>query len=224
MNVTPHYRRRRSAELPVRVEQSRNNGETRREIERFIRSQFAAHHGADIHQFLPMLMALRNADDRIQAVLGLRPAAQDALFLERYLDRPIEQCLATEVCAPIDRATVMEVGNLAVSNAGGGRYLITVLTSYLHAGGHQWVVFTAGPALQNSFFRLGLPLLDLGPASPSVLDKAERMAWGTYYEQKPRVMAGRVFDGYQVLTRLCKTEQSLMNLWSQAEEIGSLAA
>ncbi|MEJ2315949.1 MAG: thermostable hemolysin [Gammaproteobacteria bacterium] len=218
------HRQRRSASQPVLVEQSSQRHRTRREIEQFVYDRFAASYGADIRHFLPVLMALRAGDGRIQAVLGMRPAEHDRLFLETYLDRPIEERLAIETGSPVDRASVMEVGNLAVSSKGGGRHLITVLTSYLHASGHQWVVFTIGPVLQNSFRRLGLPLIDLGPANAEDLDARERAAWGSYYAQRPRVMAGRVADGYLVLKELCEMERCLMNLWSQAERIGRLAA
>lgn len=221
---TAHYRRVESASQPVLVEQSSRRHRTRKEIEQFVYDRFAASYEADVQHFLPVLMALRAGDGRIQAALGMRPAEHDRLFLETYLDRPIEQRLAIETGCSVDRASVMEVGNLAVSSAGGGRHLITVLTSYLHASGHQWVVFTIGPVLQNSFRRLGLPLIDLGPAEEEALDAAERAAWGSYYAQKPRVMAGRVADGYEVLKGLCEMECCLMNLWSQAERIGRQAA
>jgi hypothetical protein len=169
-------------------------------------------------------MALRAGDGRIQAALGMRPAQHDRLFLETYLDCSIEERLAIETRSTVERASVMEVGNLAVSGAGGGRHLITVLTSYLHASGHQWAVFTIGPLLQNSFRRMGLQLIDLGPARGEALETGEQATWGSYYAQKPRVMAGRVADGYFVLKDLCEMERCLMNLWSQAERIGRLAA
>jgi hypothetical protein len=210
--------------LPVQVEQSSHRHRARREIEQFVHECFASFYGADVRHFLPVMMALRDGDGRIQAALGMRPAGQHRLFLENYLDCPIEQRLAIETCSPVDRASVMEVGNLAVSSAGGGRHLITVLTSYLHASGHEWVVFTIGPILRNSFRRLGLPLFDLGPAKAEALDAAEQATWGSYYTQNPRVMAGRVADGYRVLKELCEMEHCLMNLWSQAESIGRLAA
>ena len=219
-----HQRRREHASIPVLVEQSDHHNRTRREIEQFVYDRFATFYGADVQHFLPVLMALRAGDGGIQAALGMRPAEHNHLFLETYLDCPVEQRLAIETRCRVDRASVMEVGNLAVSSAGGGRHLFAVLTSYLHASGHQWVVFTIGPFLQNSFRRLGLPLIDLGPAKAEVLDAGERAAWGSYYTQKPRVMAGRVADGYQVLKGLCEMERCLMNLWSQAERIGSQAA
>ena len=219
-----HRRQRGCPSQPVLVEQSSQRHRTRREIEQFVYDRFATFYGADVQHFLPVLMALRAGDGSIQAALGMRPAEHHRLFLETYLDRPIEQRLAIETGATVARASVMEVGNLAVSSAGGGRHLITVLTSYLHASGHQWVVFTIGPVLQNSFRRLGLPLIDLGPAEAEALDARERAAWGSYYTQDPRVMAGRVEDGYEALKGLCKMEHCLMNLWSQAERIGRLAA
>lgn len=209
---------------PIRVEQGGRCDAGRGEIEGFIHARFAAHYGADVRQFLPVLVSLRDSDGGIQAALGLRRAADGPLFLERYLAAPVERRLAAATRSPIDRDGIMEVGNLAVSSAGGGRYLITVLTSYLHASRHQWVVFTIGTALQNSFRRLGLPLLDLGPADPGCLDEQERSAWGSYYDQRPRVMAGRIAEGYEALLRVCQAESAMMSLWEQAARIARPAA
>ena len=102
--------------------------------------------------------------------------------------------------------------------------LITALTAYLHAAGAHWVVFTCGPALRNAFGRLGIDLLDLGPAEVESLPAGEAAAWGRYYEQRPRVMAGRVTEGHAVLASLARNEGTLGALFRSAVQAGSLAA
>jgi len=110
-------------------------------------------------------MVLRNDSGRLLAVLGLRETGSEPLFLEQYLDRPVEQALSAAAAYPIYRDSLVEVGNFAAGATGGGRWLITALTAYLYAAGHSWTVFTCGPELQNAFRRPGVDLLDLGAAS-----------------------------------------------------------
>jgi hypothetical protein len=173
---------------------------------------------------MPVLMRLHDGSGNLLGALGLRSARDEALFLERYLDRPVEQALAAGFNTPVDRSAVTEVGNLAVAAPGGGRWLITALTAYLFAARGTWVVFTIGPVLYNAFRRMGLELVDLGPAEPDELSASEQACWGRYYEQKPRVMAGRVEHGYRVLQQICDAENNLSRLWRQAGLAGGRAA
>lgn len=217
------YQRNRKATLPSHVELLRPSDIERHETEQFIHAWYKKHYGADVTHFLPNLLCLRNNQGNIQAVLGLREASRHPLFLEQYLDIPIEQALAAKINRPVDRSHLVEVGNLSASCSGGGRYLITALTSYLFTERYKWVIFTAGPALQNSFTRMGLNLQDLGPATPKALSQKERDTWGQYYEQKPRVMAGRIADGYHTLKKVYETGNDLTGIWNQAAKIGSIA-
>ena len=108
--------------------------------------------------------------------------------------------------------------------AGGGRWLITALTAYLHSAGRNWAVFTCGPELQNAFRRLGIHLVELAPAEPSRLSSGERARWGSYYAQMSKVMAASVVQSYEVLSALFEHECRLHGLWSAALRAGRLAA
>ncbi len=209
---------------PTQVEMCTVQDHRRSEIEQFIHRCFYHAHGADVRHFLPTLMSLRNDDGDLLGALGLRSAKEERLFLEQYLDRPVEQLLAAKVNRPVDRDGIVEVGNLAVTASGGGRWLITALTAYLQASQGKWVVFTAGPVLCNAFRRLGMNPIDLGSADPSRLDADERSAWGSYYDQEPRVMAGRVEYGFRILQGLLEAESVLGRLWLHAGQVGSKAA
>jgi hypothetical protein len=87
-----------------------------------------------------------------------------------------------------------------------------------------WAVFTCGPELRNAFRRLRIPLLDLAAADPMALDEDERMRWGSYYDQQPRVMAASVAESHAVLSNLFKDECKLHALWHGALRAGSTAA
>ena len=209
---------------PTQVETHGIQDSKRAEIERFIQNCFSLAYGAEVRQFLPTLMSLRSDGGELLGALGLRAAKEEALFLEQYLDRPVEQLLAARISRPVDRSGIVEVGNLAVSGAGGGRWLITALTAYLQASRTKWVVFTAGPVLSNAFRRLGMAPIDLGPADPARLKEEERAAWGRYYDQSPRVMAGRVEDGFRILQQVLEAQSVLGRLWLHAGQVGSVAA
>jgi len=211
---------------PTQVETSSGQDRNRSDIEEYIHGCFLHAYGADIYQFMPTLMSLRSDEGVLLGALGLRLASDDKLFLEQYLDRPVEQLLAANINSPVDRDGIVEVGNLAVSGSGsgGGRWLITALTAYLHASRGKWVVFTAGPMLCNAFSRMGMDLIELGDADPAQLQTDDLSSWGSYYDQKPKVMAGRVECGYQILQQRMKVESVLGQLWLNAGEAGSLAA
>ncbi|KTT26937.1 hypothetical protein SB14R_00590 [Pseudomonas oryzihabitans] len=166
--------------------------------EAFIATRFALEHGARIAHFLPFLLTLRTADQSLQAAVGLRPARDQALFLETYLAQPVEACLAAALGQAIDRSEVVEVGNLAALSAGQARLLIVVTTWLLARSGLRWVTFTGATRLINSFHRLGLAPQILAAADPARLG-AERERWGSYYRNDPQVCAGDIQQGYRQL-------------------------
>ena len=212
------------SEVPTRVQLNGPKSVERVEAENFVRNSFKVHYGAHIEHFLPTLMTLRNDDGRLLAVLGLRHPEQEALYLERYLDSPVQQVLSGAINTEVTRTELIEVGNFAVGAAGGGRWLITALTALLHGAGRHWAVFTCGPILRNAFDRLGVELIDLAAASPDCLTPAESALWGSYYASKPRVMAANVAQSHAVLSALFEKECALSLLWMGALQAGRLVA
>ena len=160
-------------------------------IERFIREGYRRAYFARLARFMPTLMALRR-NEEIAAACGLRLAATERLFLEIYLDQPVESAVSAAAGRPVARRDIVEVGNLVIARAGFARQLITHLTNWLHAEGPAWVVFSAVPALRNNFQRLGIPLVVLADADATRIDPAARADWGSYYEQAPQVFAVEV--------------------------------
>ncbi len=214
----------RSEAYPTQVEMCSIQDHKRTEVEQFIHNCFSHAYGANVRHFMPTLMSLRDDAGTLLGALGLRAAKDDRLFLEQYLDRPVEQVLARKLHRPVDRDGIVEVGNLAVSTSGGGRWLITALTAYLQASQGKWVVFTAGPVLCNAFRRMGMNPIELGVADPARLDANELATWGSYYQQEPRVMAGRVEYGFRILRRLLEAESAMGRLLQHAGQVGGMAA
>ncbi|MDA8484010.1 thermostable hemolysin [Pseudomonas resinovorans] len=176
-------------------------GDTGRvQVEDFVHRRFLSAHGADIHQYMPELLSMRNFHGALSAVAGIRLAEQETLFLEQYLEAPVESRIASLTGLPVERRQVVEVGNLASISAGNARLIIVAVTWLLHQRGLEWVVFTGAPGLINSFHRLGLEPLHLGEANPSRLGHDQEQ-WGSYYEQKPQVFTGNIHFGYEQLQR-----------------------
>ncbi len=176
-------------------------GARREALESFISQRFAEHYQARVRHFMPCLLGLHSTDGQVQGAVGLRSAQRRPLFLERYLDEPIEAAVSRCRGAPVPRAEIVEVGNLAAFGNASARLLIVALTDLLVAQGFRWVVFTGTPALLNSFQRLALDPLPLGLADPARMGE-ELADWGSYYASRPQVMAGEILPGHQRLQQL----------------------
>jgi len=178
-------------ERPFDVQFSQHDADDRAEVERFIGDVFRKAYGAKIKRFKPCLMSLRDHDNKLVAACGFRSATLEPLFLETYLDQPIEAVLTERVGFPVRRDNIVGVGNFSVVEPGMARYLITAINDHLHDTSNQWAVFTAVPVLRNAFIKMGLNPVILGDADKSQLPPEEQEEWGSYYAQKPQVMAIR---------------------------------
>lgn len=170
----------------------------RADLEAFIADAFLASYGAEVSHFCDVLLGCRDADGNWIAALGYTLAANGAIFLEQYLDAPIDVALSERVGQPVPRAEIVEVGNLASTHPGAARALIVATTRLLHGLGLRWVSFTATVSLLNSFTRLRLQPQVLAAADPRRLADAGRH-WGSYYETQPHVMFGDISYGYAQL-------------------------
>lgn len=178
-------------ERPFSVHFSQRDATDRAEVEQFIGDVFRKVYGAKIRRFKPCLMSLRDHDNKLVAACGFRSAALEPLFLENYLDQPIEAMLSERTGLPVKRGDIVEVGNLSVTEPGMARYLIAAIVNQLHATSKQWAVFTAVPMVRNAFIKMGLNPVMLGDADRSRLPAEEQAEWGSYYAQKPQIMAVR---------------------------------
>ena len=143
----------------------------RDEVEEFVRATFKSRFDAEL--------------------AGWRCAADAPLFLESYLDAPVETAVAKLAGHPVERSRIVEVGNLAAARAGASVDVILALSRHLDRLGYEWVVFTATRELIGIFARIGLPLLALAPADPARLGD-DAGAWGHYYETQPIVVTGPI--------------------------------
>ena len=159
---------------------------------RHIAGIFQQNYGAKIAVNYPLLMGFVDDSNEPIAALGIRYAiVESPLFLERYLDNPAEIILQNITGKQISRCTIAEAGNLASSGNGDILRLLYALACHLETVGMEYILFTGTSLLRRYLNSLGLYPHILAEA------KAERAGenaanWGTYYDTRPKVMAGNV--------------------------------
>jgi hypothetical protein len=171
----------------------------RHEVETFIARIYQARYGAEVRTFARTLVSLRE-DGQLVAAAGYAFAEQGGLFLERYLEAPVEAVLAARAGAPPTRQGVVEVGHLAAARAGEGRRLILRMAPHLATLGCQWVVSTLTEELRHLFVRIGVTPVALGAADPAALGE-DAARWGSYYNHHPVVLAGNLPGALRHLAR-----------------------
>lgn len=190
----------RSPSLASRLRVHAADSRDRREVESFIRHVYRERYGADVRKFAPVLVGLHDEHGELVAAAGYRAADHGELFLERYLDGPVQGLLPAHRGREPHRSGIVEVGHLAAGRAGAGRQLIRLLGPHLAQAGYEWVVSTLTQELRNLFVRMGVAPLALGAADPAALGE-QAAQWGTYYDHRPLVLAGRLDAALQMLAR-----------------------
>lgn len=165
----------------------------RQELEAFVARAFSATHDAHIESFMPELVSFSDSQGRIKAVAGLREAVRERLFLEQYLELPVESAIASVTGTAPARAEIVEVGSLAAHSRWDAMRAATLLPGLLLARDFRWIVFTATAAVQQILKGLGAPLAELARAESHRLSGGAD-CWGRYYATDPRVFAGHLPD------------------------------
>lgn len=158
--------------------------------ERFVRKIYRDAFGARLNEFHPCLLGFRGSDGSLRACLGYRPAAPGPLYLERYLEDPVERAVARVARTPVARDAIVEVGGLAALDTGAAARLILPTACWLRAAGYRYAVFTATASLRNTFRRLRLVFWPIAPARIERLEPGEAGQWGNYYDHDPWVCGG----------------------------------
>ena len=182
-------KRKRAASITTSILE--RNTPHRGEVEEFIAQVFADAYGAEIKHFMPQLVALRDENNALVAAFGLRQAAFERLYLEQYLDVPIENLLSARLQKTVSRAEITEIGNLAVANPRNAGFLVASVIEYSLNSGVQWCVCTAHHTLQNALIKGGREVIALQVADKNRIEKNELASWGSYYKQDPQVVAVR---------------------------------
>lgn len=170
----------------------------RKEVEAFIAAVFKQSYHANIQHFMPELIALRDQNGVLMAAFGLRNAAAETLYLEHYLETPIECLLKEKLNLNLSRQDIVCIGNLAVANPRNAGVLIAHVIQHCLENGVQWAVATAHHSLQNGLIKGGRDVYALCSAEKSALPLEEQSSWGNYYDHLPQVIAIRGNDNTTV--------------------------
>jgi hypothetical protein len=170
-------------------------------VEAFLEAAYAKAFDGRIRSHYPTLMSVQDRQGNIHAAVGFRLAAQAPLFLEQYLDAPVETELQTRFAAPLPRAQVAEIGNLASDSPGASLFLFLALARHLDRQGCTHAVATATRQLRRSFARVGFATELLTRAEPARLPD-QGADWGAYYSRDPEVLAGAIAPALPALAQM----------------------
>jgi hypothetical protein len=157
---------------------------------------------------MPWLLCLYDNTDELKAACGVQLAGLKKLFLEHYLNEPIERILSSRINHPVQRTDIIEIGNFAACDGASTRIMYGALCHLLNHYHYSWIVFTGTKKIRNTFSRLNLSPIPLAPADPERIDGCVQ-TWGEYYRHDPIVMAGELSGGQLTLSRTTR----LLNLF-----------
>ncbi|MGH8121972.1 MAG: thermostable hemolysin, partial [Rudaea sp.] len=177
-----------------------HTGSDRAIAEEFISRRFAQSFGARVEAFMPRLFTVRNQDGFICGAFGLRSATHK-LFVEHYINRPMEEVIAMRTGETILRHRLVEVGHLSGAFPSAMRATIRLLTECVHREGAAWIAFTGTSSVRNCFRRMGLSPIAIQVAAIENIPTDARAVWGNYHDHSPWVFVGSVEEGYRALIR-----------------------
>lgn len=167
-------------------------------VECYISSRFKKVHQANITEFMPWLLTTECLGSTSAAV-GIRAAYSSPLFLEQYLSQPIEAVLGIFENEPVHRSKVAEIGNLVATQTGASQLLFVLLPGLLQQAGFEWVMFTGTTPVQGILNKLNIGFHVICEANPEKLPQQSRANWGTYYCNKPKVIAANIAEAVECL-------------------------
>lgn len=169
-------------------------------VEAYIAKQFYKNHAADVNSFLPFLISAET-EKKITSVIGFSLAEMATpMFLEQYLDDKAESVISRLIDHDVGRNKIAEIGNLTSSYPGSSQMLFILIISILHKLEIDWALFTATKQVQSMISRLGIECLGICKARSENL-LADSGTWGSYYKNKPKVIAGDIKKAFSLLEK-----------------------
>jgi hypothetical protein len=155
-----------------------------------IQSEYRKHFKCELKSLAPTTVSLMAGNDLVAAT-GYRDASQESLYLEQYLDLPIEQLISNHTKQPVDRSQIVEIGGFAL---GSSEYVLPFmfqLAPMFDELGYQWATCTVTRTIKRYLDKLGVESIYFAKADPARVIGAED-SWGSYYDHQPVVLAGNI--------------------------------
>ncbi|MDE1917157.1 MAG: thermostable hemolysin [Sphingomonadales bacterium] len=160
-----------------------------------IRRRYAQSFGADL---VPNFEVYRgHGTSPCKAALGFRRASRQPLFLECYLDAPVEAVASALLNRPVARDSIVEIGNFAADHALAMIALWGTVSNDL-AQDCELAVATLTRPLRQMFRRVGIQFHVLAPAQAHRLPPGFGH-WGDYYSLAPQVCLGEIALAQQAI-------------------------
>lgn len=187
---------RRHTAAPVDLVVAESGTCYRSELETFIQNGFKKSHGAEIFDFLPVLVGVGRG--KPQAALGIRKGTSP-LFVEQYLSASLETVLKQHyLCVP--REKIAEIGNLYSASSRFTLPLLLATAMAMCEHGVTMLVFTATQQLRQLLIKNGVKLSVLANADPARLTPSKTQ-WGRYYDSQPQVVAFSLQETFALFTK-----------------------
>lgn len=168
----------------------------------FVRATYSKHFDCDLAFFFPHMIVMFNRTHvhlvghpgyDIVGAVGYQ-VADLPLFLEQYLERPVEAEIGALTGHQPNRASLVEVGGFAVSSREHAMPLMLALAEQLDGLGLETVVCTASGPIRCCMAKAGLQTTVFGEAQPDKVDTSKN-AWGRYYDTRPKLVFGDISEG-----------------------------
>lgn len=167
------------------------NDDKRGAAEALINRRYQAQFGISIEVDYPLLLTLAKRSGEVLAAVGLRCAADGPLFLEQYLERPIELELERHGFGAHRREKIVELGSLASVSNSASLFLVAAMAAYMESGRYGVAAVTGTRRLRRLFSLFDFKITALAAARQEKLAD-QRTDWGSYYRDDPWVLAGAV--------------------------------
>lgn len=156
-------------------------------VHEYIERKYLDCYNAEIQCTYNNILYVTDKHNCFVAAVGYRQP-EEAFFLEQYLDANAEAALSQLYNEPVSRSKIVEIGNMVGDNSHAVFFLMQELWSHLVQRDFQHVLLTCTSKLKRKF--RNLPLTTIAAASRDDIKDPEM--WGTYYEQNPCVMTGKL--------------------------------
>ncbi|MFT7288185.1 MAG: hypothetical protein ACI87W_002300 [Halieaceae bacterium] len=163
--------------------------------------EYQRHFNCVLKDFYPAYFCLLK-DKRLMAVCGLR-SGEEELFLEQYLDQPLEHMVSERLAEVVARESIVEIGGFALRNKDVAMLFMASMAPAFWKLGYTHAVCTATLPVRRCLRSLGIHSTSLAKADPARLRAADT-DWGNYYAMRPAVVCGSLASTLELINALAE--------------------